>query len=137
MSDLDSLQEATTHSVIGAFFEAYNVLGHGFLEHVYAMALERELLERGHTVAREFAARVMYKGHGLALQRLDMVVDERLVVEIKSTTDLPANAKRQLFNYLRATSLEVGLLLHFGPRPRVYREICMHRPRGARAGPGA
>jgi GxxExxY protein len=136
MSDLDSLQEATSHSVIGVFFEAYNALGHGFLEHVYAMALERELLERGHSVAREFAARVMYKGHELALQRLDMVVDGCLVVEIKSTTDLSPNAKRQLFNHLRATSLEVGLLLHFGPRPRVYREICTNRSRGARSHEG-
>jgi GxxExxY protein len=136
MTDLDARRETISHSVIGAFFEVYNTLGDGFLEHVYAMALERELRERGHEVAREFGVRVMYKGHELALQRLDMVVDGYLVIEIKSTTDLAANAKRQLFNYLRATNLEVGLLLHFGPKPRVYRQISTNSYRGARGQSG-
>jgi GxxExxY protein len=113
-----------THSVIGAFYEVYNTLGYGFLEHIYVMALERELREKGHRVAREVAIRVRYKGADLGIQRMDMVVDEKLLVETKSTEALPKIASRQVYNYLRATGLEVGLLLHFGPEPAFHRIIC-------------
>ena len=58
-------------------FEVYNNLGYGFLEHVYVMALERELIARKHRVAREVAVQVFYKGDPLAEQRLDMIVRER------------------------------------------------------------
>ena len=121
-------EEALSHAVIGAFFEVHNTLGFGFLEHLYAAALERELLARGHHVARELGVRVCYKGQELGSQRLDMVVDERLVVEIKATHELHRSATRQLYNYLRATSLAVGLLLHFGPSARFYRLFCAERP---------
>lgn len=110
-----------THSAIGAFYEVYNTLGFGFFEHIYIRALERELRERGHTVAREVAVRVMYKGMDLGTQRLDMILDDRVVVESKSTYELHRAATRQVYNYLRATNLQVGLLFHFGPRPRVFR----------------
>jgi GxxExxY protein len=118
------LEEALTRSVIGAFFTVHNTLGFGFLEHLYSMALERELLARGHRVSREYSVRVLYKGVELGVQRLDMVVDDRLVVEIKSTQDLHKSAVRQVHNYLRATNIEVGLLLHFGPEPKFFRVIC-------------
>jgi GxxExxY protein len=123
-------EEALSHSVIGAFYEVYNTLGYGFLEHIYAAALERELLTRGHRVGREVGVRVYYKGVELGTQRLDMLVDERLVLEIKATQELHRTAPRQLFNYLRATSLEVGLLLHFGPSARFVRLFCTsaHQP---------
>lgn len=64
-----------------------------------------------------------YRGDVLTSQRIDMIVDEKVVVEIKSTHVLPPTAKRQTLNYLRATMLEVGLLLHFGPEPKFYRFI--------------
>jgi GxxExxY protein len=116
--------ERLTHSVIGAFFDVYNTLGFGFLENVYVMALERELRERGHKVGREVFAPVIYKGEMIARQRLDMVVDEKLVVEVKSTYELHGAAPRQVYNYLRATGLQLGLLLHFGPNPKFYRILC-------------
>lgn len=65
----------------------------------------------------------MYKGDELCSQRLDMVVDDRLVVEVKSSALLPPATKRQLYGYLRATKIEVGLVLHFGPEPRFHRLI--------------
>ncbi len=117
------IEETLTQSVIGAFFEVYNTLGFGFLEHIYVMALERELLARGHHVAREVCVRVRYKGEELGQQRIDMLVDGKLLVETKSTYDLHKAAPRQVFNYLRATNLEVGLLLHFGPKPSFFRLI--------------
>jgi GxxExxY protein len=118
------VEEDLTRSIIGAFFEVYNELGFGFLEHVYVMALERELLARGHRVGREVGVRVFYKGDELAVQRLDMIVDEKIVVEIKSTYELHKAAQRQLFSYLRGSRLNVGLLFHFGPEPKFYRQIC-------------
>jgi GxxExxY protein len=118
------LHEALTRSVIGAFFEVYNTLGFGFLEHIDVVALEREIRQRGHSITRELSVRVMYKGEELGAQRLDMVVDHVLVVEVKSTAVLQHIAPRQLFNYLRAINLEVGLLLHFGPAPKFYRIVC-------------
>jgi GxxExxY protein len=121
MAKCDLFEEALTGSVIGAFYDVYNTLRFGFLEHIYSLALERELLARGHRVAREVGVRVMYKGAELGIQRLDMIVDEKLVIEVKATTELHKSALRQLRSYLRATNLEIGLLLHFGPQAKPYR----------------
>ena len=123
MPDRQLIEEALTHSVIGAFYEVYNTLGFGFLEHVYMMALERELLARGHAVGREVYVPVCYKGEEISRQRIDMIVDERLILETKSTRELSKSASRQVYNYLRATRLQVGLLLHFGPDPAFYRLV--------------
>lgn len=128
MTKIQLLEERLTRSVIGAFYEVYNTLGFGFLEHVYVMALERELLVRGHRVGREVSTHVTYKGHVLAVQRIDMIVDDRLVVETKATLETPKAAERQLLNYLRATNLEVGLLLHFGPEAKFHRVVSSNRP---------
>ena len=116
-------EEELTRSVIGAFFDVYNVLDFGFLENVYLNALEIELVERRHRVAREAYVGVDYKGRGVGVQRLDMLVDGRLIVEVKSTEHLPPTAIRQLDSYLKGTGLEVGLLLHFGPQAKFYRRI--------------
>jgi GxxExxY protein len=120
------VDEELSGSVIGALFAVHGKLGFGFREHVYAAALEIELLKRGHTVAREFSAVVRYDGIEIARERLDMVVNEKLVLEIKSTERLHRDAKRQLYNYLRATDLEIGLLLHFGRSANVYRVAYPH-----------
>jgi GxxExxY protein len=122
------IHEKLTHSVIGAFYEVYNTLGFGFLEHIYMAALERELRARGHHVAREVWVTVWYKREPIGKQRLDMVVDEILAIEGKSTMTLHRDALRQLFNYLHASHLEVGLFLHFGTEPKFYRMIST-RPR--------
>jgi len=121
------LEEETTNQIIGAFFDVYNTLGFGFLEHVYAEALERELVERARMVQKEVVVSVWYKGTILSTQRVDMIVDDRVVVEIKSTEVLAPTAQRQLLNYLRATSFQVGLLLHFGPKSRFSRLVHSHK----------
>ncbi|MDP9177097.1 MAG: GxxExxY protein, partial [Gemmatimonadota bacterium] len=82
------VEQELTKSIIGAFYEVYNTLGFGFLEHTYVMALERELRARGHHVAREASVRIMYKGEELSYQRLDMIVDGKVIVETKSTLEL-------------------------------------------------
>lgn len=116
-----------TSSIIGAYYEVYRSLGYGFLERIYQAALEEELRLRGHQVERQVPVTIEYKHVQLGTQRLDMIVDQRVVVEIKSTYDLPAAANRQVLNYLRATGMEVGLLLHFGPEPQ-FRRLVYARP---------
>ena len=132
------LREAEiTGAIITAFYAVYDGLGYGFLESLYMAALERELRERGHAVGREVYVPVTYRGAELGRQRLDMVVDEKVVVEAKATEVLHPNASRQLFAYLRATRLEVGLLLHFGPRPKFHRVVCLNDPAPRRPDTGA
>ena len=117
------VEREITANVIGAFYEVYNQLGFGFLEFIYALALEKELLKRGRAVGREVAVPVIYKGEVLANQRVDMVVEDRVMVEIKSTEVLHPKAHRLTLNYLRSTPLEVAMLLHFGPKARFYRFV--------------
>ena len=117
------IHDRLTYSVIGAFYEVYYTLGYGFLEHVYVAALVRELRTRNHEILREVSVPVLYKGEEVARQRLDMIVEQQLVIEVKSTRTLHDGAVRQVENYLRGTRLELGLLLHFGPQPRFYRVI--------------
>jgi len=121
MAKHELLDERLTYSIIGAFFDVYNYLGFGFLENIYKNALERELRARGHRVAREVYVAVMYKGDVIGRQRIDMIVDERVIVEVKSTQILQPIATRQLQSYLHATKLRVGLLLHFGPAANYHR----------------
>jgi len=107
--------ERRSFSVIGAFYDVYNELRYGLLEQLYLAALQIELVERGHVVAREVSVPAFYKGHPIGVQRLDLVVDDCLVIEAKATVVLSAIARRQLHSYLHATRLDHGLLLHFGP----------------------
>jgi GxxExxY protein len=121
------LEEALTRSVIGVFHDIHRTLGFGFREYTYALALERDLVAKGHLVEREVAVTVHYRGILLAQQSLDMIVDEKLVLEIKASERLHADATTQLFSYLCATNLEAGLLLHFGREAKVYRVIYENR----------
>ena len=123
MTETELIQRDVTRDVIGAFYDVYNTLGFGFLEHVYALALERELLSRGRRVVRESSIAIYYKGALLTNHRTDMIVDDAVVVELKSTYALPPIAWRQTLNYLKASSLEVALLLHFGPKAKFHRLI--------------
>ena len=117
------LEGQTTESIISAFYEVYNILGHGLLEKAYTGALEYELQLRGHKVRREVLTEIGYKDRIVARYRTDRVVDDRVVVENKSTDRLSREDHRQVINFLRATKWEVGLLLHFGPKPAFYRYV--------------
>lgn len=126
-------EEAITRAIIGAFFEVYNTLGYGFLESVYVEALARELRRLGHRVDREVLVRIWYKGEVIARQRVDMIVDGKVIVELKAGLALHSTAPKLLYNYLRATDKEVGLLLHVGPEPRYFREYCPNVRKDARS----
>jgi GxxExxY protein len=120
------LEGDTTEKIIGAFYAIYNELGYGFLERVYAGALEIELAERGLPYVRERPFDVEYHRHVVGLFRADFFVVGRVIVEVKSSRRLCEEDHRQLFNYLRATKTSVGLILHFGPQARFHRMI--HTP---------
>ena len=104
-------------------------LGSVISEHVHVQGLARELVSRGHSVSLEFPVDVFYKGDLLCTQRIDLLVDNTLIVETKSSEILPPLAMRQLQNYLRCTNLEIGLLLHFGPEPKFYRRVVSNSER--------
>jgi len=112
-----------TREIIGAFYEVYNTLGYGFLEAVYTRAMVLELRRRGLRVEREVWIAVFYKGEQVGSYRADMLVESCVVVENKATVALSKSDRDQLLNYLRGSRLEVGLLLHFGPRPTFQRVV--------------
>jgi GxxExxY protein len=116
-------QEEITREVIGAFFRVYNTLRHGYLESVYAGAMVVELRRRGILVQREAPVDVRYAGEVVGTYRADLIVEGEIVVELKSSAQLDPSAKAQLLNYLRATGLELGLLLHFGKKASFGRVI--------------
>src|SRR5438093_7891624 len=118
------LEAERVHSIVSAFFTLFNYFGGGGMcEAAYTGALEYELTLRGHTVDREVTVPVYYKGRLVARQRLDMVVDNRVIVECKATERLAPSAGPQLIGYLRATIFQVAVLLHFGPHPKFYRFV--------------
>lgn len=111
------LFESLTYSIIGAFFAVYNALGHGFLENVYRNALVIELERRGLKVQREVPCEVFYLGRPVGTYRMDLVIEDKILIEIKASPTVGETERRQVSNYLSASRLPVALLLHFGPRP--------------------
>jgi GxxExxY protein len=109
-------EKELTESIIGAAFEVHNVLGPGFLEKVYRNALLKELLVRGHGAEAEVKIPVYYKGESVGDYYADVLVDERVILELKALAGLTGEHKAQLLNYLKATGLKIGLLLNFGTR---------------------
>jgi GxxExxY protein len=110
-----------TRRVIGCFHDVYNELGHGLPEAVYAAALEIVLREAGINVLREHGIRIDFRGHVIGTYRLDFLVEEVLILELKAGVHLPPGSRAQLVTYLRITRRHVGLLLFFGPTPEVQR----------------
>ena len=104
-----------TDQVLGAYFEIYHELGYGFQEVVYANTLAIELGLRGRSVARESPTQIHWKGHPVGTYRIDLLVDACVIVEVKSVDAIVDAHERQLMNYLRATNIEVGMILNFGP----------------------
>ena len=112
---------AITQRVLGVFFQVYNELGYGFLETVYVEALAMALQESGLTLHREMPLEVRFRSNVIGRFRADIVVAGIVLVEVKARRRLLSTHQAQVLNYLRATVLEVGLLLNFGPRPQFKR----------------
>lgn len=114
---------AVTGSIIGAFYAVYDALGYGFLESVYRAALAIEFGKRGLAFTREEPVEVFYDGQKAGVYRSDFIIESRVVVEVKASRAIGEADHKQLLNYLRATRLELGLMLHFGPNARFHRYI--------------
>jgi GxxExxY protein len=109
--------------VIGAFYSTYNELGYGFLESVYENAFAIQLEQSGLSVHRQHPIVVNFRGHLVGEFRADLLVEDVLLVEIKSANALLSIHEAQLLNYLKATGLKLGLLVNFGPRPQFRRRV--------------
>jgi GxxExxY protein len=112
-----------TQVIIQVFYEVYNELGHGFLESVYQEAMLIALRQKGMTVEAQRPLPVWFRGGKIGDFRPDLIVGDAVVVELKAARALEPVHEAQLLNYLRASDLEVGLLLNFGPAPKIKRMV--------------
>jgi len=108
------MSDLLTEKIIGAAIEVHKTLGPGLLESIYEEALCHEFELRHIRFERQVAVDLLYKGHTIQGQRLDLLVENEAVVEIKSAKALPEVAIAQVLSYLRATNLKRGLLINFG-----------------------
>jgi GxxExxY protein len=121
-TDLNGLKHgAITDKVIRAYYEVYNTLGFGFLESVYESAQEITIRDLGLSVARQAPITVSFRGQCIGDFRADLLVESAVIVELKAASTMVAGHEAQILNYLRASSIEVGLLLNFGPKPEFKR----------------
>jgi len=116
-------EESLTRQIIGALYYVFDRLGFGFLEAVYRRALAFVLTRAGLSVECEKLIDVWFEGTKVGHYRVDMLVENKVIVEIKATERLVAADRKQLLNYLRASRMEVGLLLNFGPKAQFERLV--------------
>ena len=112
-----------TEKIIASFYQVYNTLGWGFLEKVYHFALLHELRKRGMEVGTQAKIDVFYDGLLVGEYYADLFVENLVIVELKAVEQITSVHEAQLLNYLKATSIEVGLLFNFGPKPQFKRKV--------------
>lgn len=116
-------QADKTEAIISAFYEVYNTLGYGFIENVYQNALFKELNRRGIPCVAHPKITVYYKGETVGFYEADIIAYGSVILELKAVSTLYESHELQLVNYLKATDIEIGLLLNFGPKPEVKRKV--------------
>ncbi len=122
--DTDKLKyKELTHLIIKSFYEVYNELGGGFLESVYENAMTLVLQQQGLHVETQKEIAVYFRGTLIGNFRADMIVDEKILLELKAVRCLESVHEAQLLNYLKATAIEVGLLMNFGNEPTFKRLV--------------
>jgi GxxExxY protein len=110
------MADKLTEMIIGAAIEVHKILGPGLLESIYEEALCHELSLRGLSVKRQLKIDILYKGKVIKGQRLDLLVNNEVIVELKSVTSLPEVAMAQTLSYLKASNLKRALLINFGEK---------------------
>ena len=115
--------EDLTRRIIEIFYKVYNALGYGFLEKVYENALRIEFGKSGLAVEPQAPIKVHYAQQIIGEYYIDLLVEDCVIVEIKAVKSLLKEHEAQLLNYLKASKMEVGLLLNFGPKPEITRKI--------------
>ena len=112
-----------TKEIISAFYEVYNTLGYGFLEKVYENSLMIELMDRRFKVENQKSISVHFKGRITGEYFADKVVGDKVILELKAVEKINEEHEFQLINYLKATEIEVGLLLNYGKHPQICRKV--------------
>ena len=103
-----------SYKIMEAAFEVHNELGPGFLENIYEAALQLELEEKGYEVERQKPIPVLYKQKQIGEHRLDIVVEKKIILELKAVTELNDLFHQQLLSYLKASNKKLGILINFG-----------------------
>lgn len=127
MAKPDLLHGDVTDAILKSFYQVYNTLGYGFLEKVYENSMGISLRKSGHTVQQQMPIHVTFEEENVGRYFADLLVDNRVIIELKATEVMSPNHEAQLLNYLKATGHEVGLLLNFGPKAEFRRKVCTHR----------
>jgi len=117
------LYEEITSDIIAAFYDVYNKLGYGFLEKVYENAMIIELQKRGLSAKQQLPIKVYYGKQIVGEYFADLLVNNLVILELKAAEQIVKAHEAQLTNYLKATDLEVGLILNFGPKAEFKRKI--------------
>ena len=120
------LYSDVTELVIKVFYQVYNTLGYGFLEKVYENSMRIELKKMGLKVVAQKNIKVHYMNYEVGDYFADLVVDDKVILELKAADALCEEHESQLINYLKATNVEVGLLLNFGKQAEFRRKIFMN-----------
>ena len=120
---MELLHEELTNAIIKTFYEVYNELGYGFLEKVYQNSLYLELKNKGYKVEAQKKILVYYKGIEVGEYFADLLVEDKIILELKAADCIVKDFENQILNYLRGTKCEVGLLLNFGKKPEFRRKI--------------
>ncbi|MBK9730679.1 MAG: GxxExxY protein [Chitinophagaceae bacterium] len=120
---MELLHTDTTDKIIKAFYKVNNELGFGFLEKVYQNALLLELVELGLHCEKQKQVKVYYRGQVVGEYFADLIANDSVIIELKAAEILVEAHELQLINYLKATEMEVGLLLNFGRKPQFKRKI--------------
>ena len=119
-----------TYSINGAVFEVNKILGPGFLEKVYENALMVELKNRGLKTESQVSITVLYKDNVVGEYLADLLVEDKVIVELKTVENLDKNHEAQLLNYLKATGLHVGLLVNFKHKKAEIKRMVLNLPEG-------
>ena len=123
-TDLQNIKyKKLTENIIKIFYKVYNKLGYGFLEKVYENAMMIEFKRDGVSVISQSSIKVFYENQIVGEYFVDILVDDKVIVEIKAARKLALEHEAQLLNYLKATDFEIGLLLNFGPKPEIKRKV--------------
>lgn len=112
-----------TDTVLKSFYEVYNELGDGFLESVYENALDIVLKEQGLSVERQKGLSVFFRGKNIGDFKTDLLINKKILIELKAVRSIDPAHEAQLINYLKASDIEVGLLLNFGRKPEFKRFV--------------
>ncbi len=121
------------HGIVEVFYAVYNELGYGFLEAVYEEAMVLALTQAGFSVSRQVPTPIWFRGHKIADYKADLLVNNLVLLELKTVRAVEPGHEAQTLNYLRATDIEVALLLNFGPKPSFKRLLFDNNRKGLHA----